>query len=494
MATIGVVPSVSLSAANPTASYANVSGQSAQPMQGFFRDAPDNFAASQTYAVPPLATYESVAPFPPNAGPAAGASAVIGVENHGLLSVAAAGLLFAGIASGVIPIIYELSGSRVKVREEKYLAANTTKNETARVTVGSGYDRVFKHIEQEHQHDVAHAVARLRDDDVQKSLAKLRSSSAQPISPDELHALRQGVLRTLLERAGRQDEPELARAVEREQHILKTVGPGDHATIEPLKQRSAPPSQDALRGHFEQRSTFRSPELHAHNRFLGIADGIAWIASEIAHFHHSSHTEAVYEPGLEKKSWSVERPKSSAEVQAFYGRLHGRPQPWVRAIHSASYIDQRWPGLLAEAADAKTRGKDQFEVWIEHPIPQKRVITDMPIADAVTRPVAVFAHRPENDVELKNVDYSLGRELDVAYGNYRAFKAGPAASKLRQVLHRYSLYLWGAKDTMANPKGMGLVLANLGVTSITLSALLYGMLYLVEYMDIQRNMIPNPNQ
>ena len=480
MATAAVAPSFA-SYQGATGGFANYSGQSTGPS---FPYAVDRCSMST----------ESVAPFPPNPGPVAGADAVIGAENDGLLSVAAVGALVAGVAALGIPIAYELSGARVKNRYDKYIAANEVKNDAARSHIGSGFSRIFDTLEHDYQKGVESSVLDLKDPEIRHALHKLGTTTpgvvaAQPkLSAKELHTLRRGILLTLMEHAHAQQDHESYRALEREHHILEKVGPGDPGTHQ-IHDRVLDPTTHEATDFHQNRRAFRSPELHMHNRFLGFIDEIASLASVFSRTHRAPRGKALFNPAkAHTESWQVQRPRNTEQVQAFYGSLAQRPHPWVRALHTAGYIDQQWPGLLQDAARVHTTSKDRFEVWIEHPTPKNRVVTDQPVPEAATRIVAVFAHKPANDAALRNVDYSLGRELDVAYGNYGAFKSSPFAAKLRQVAHRYSLYLWGAKDTMANPRGMGLVLANLGVTSITLSALLYGMLYLVEYGKIESDL------
>jgi hypothetical protein len=87
--------------------------------------------------------------------------------------------------------------------------------------------------------------------------------------------------------------------------------------------------------------------------------------------------------------------------------------------------------------------------------------------------------------------YNPVHELE-AHHNPKVLKAGRVRRGFARIAHRYSEYGQGAADTLSAPKSMGLILANLGVTSITLSAFLYGMLYLLDYATVEATVCAPP--
>lgn len=194
---------------------------------------------------------------------------------------------------------------------------------------------------------------------------------------------------------------------------------------------------------------------------------------------------AKHVPGINNPAGVLKAQTKAQAVAAKNTAIANRTVPLEFRNFSKAAVQMRYPGLFPGESAATAWAKpgtggiyaagDKFYVMV------------VKGKDGSDVPVGILPQHLLEGEQLQSKGYNPVHE-HAAFDKPVLHGLSPALRTLYYVGQRYQLYFHGAKKTLCDPQSMGMIFANLTVTSIFLSAMLYGMLYMVQYGAIEHNL------
>lgn len=384
--------------------------------------------------------------------------------NHGLLSVVVAGILAAVTTFGLLPVFWEALGMPQRIRLTQHL---------------------------DHEREVREKLTETSE--LGKSNDWLQKIEKEYLGATSSHLGREVALGTNLR------ENRAAAALMFASVIAKE---GEHAALG-LRHFAADLVAPYHPSGGEVHASQFPIEQSAHEKFRELLDESILRARKTAATTKQTKIAAgefVKQQAVPAAAYS--RLSSASDVDAFFTRtLEHRTQPYFPEVLTVNELIRRYPGVtLGEGAKRWAIGEgnrsatlsDRVVVWHRHTFPEGAIGSasrhpEGEIAAIYHSEHAPAAHRTTDGLtsltKWKIGDWRAADEYGamIAPKEYGLFRTGGVKRLKARVTESYATHFRGAAEIFSTPKVAGGIMASLVKNSIPLSALLYGVLYLVEY-------------